>query len=340
MVNLMRANSELLKRSPDECFPTLAALRDHCVSQREAATEVWSKPQAVTAVVQQGELALNFEDGEARRLNEWSFGQLCTLCGVSAKTINRLSSKTASTAIEETLPSADRPIQFLNGADEVRSIHGISYTRLWNSELLDVVAKFDNEFQPPQPAQNHYGTGLYAGEQDMFAFLVDDNGWVDIDNDRFAPGFFVWNSEVGSRSVGIQTFWYQHICGNHIVWDCADVNEFSRKHTSSVREAIGEIDRMITSLVSVKTQRQEQFAAKIHDAKRQWLGRDVEEVTKRLRQQGIPLGMIKNAAKVVGNNHSKFAWVDALTRSSGLIEFAGARASMDQKIGGLLSLAV
>jgi hypothetical protein len=340
MVNLMRANSEPLKRSPDECFKSLADLRDHCVTQMENSTEVWSKPQAVTAVVQQNEVALNFEDGEARRLNEWSFGQLCTLCGVSPKTINRLSPKTATIAFEETLPRADRPIQFLNGTDDVRSIHGISYTRLWNSELLDVVAKFDGEFQPPKPAQYHYGTGLYAGEQDMFAFLVDDNGWVDIGQDRFAPGFFVWNSEVGSRSVGIQTFWYQHICGNHIVWDCTDVNEFSRKHTSSVRDAIGEVERMITSLVSVKTQRQEQFAAKIRESKRKQLGRDVEEVTKLLRKQGIPMGMIKDAAKVVRNNHSTFAWVDALTRSSGLIEFAGARASIDQKIGGLLSLAI
>ena len=340
MVNLMRANSELLKRSPDECFKSLADLRGHCVTQMEESTEVWSKPQAVSAIVQQNEVALNFEDGEALRLNEWSFGQLCTLCGVSPKTINRLSPKTATTAFEETLPSADRPIQFLNGANEVRSIHGIGYTRLWNSELLDVVGQFDSEFQPPQPAQYHYGTGLYAGEQDMFAFLVDDNGWVDIGEDRFAPGFFVWNSEVGCRSVGIQTFWYQHICGNHIVWDCTDVNEFSRKHTSSVRDAIGEVERMITSLLSVKTQRQEQFAAKIRESKRKQLGRDIVEVTKLLRQQGIPAGMIKNAAKVVRSDHSTFAWVDALTRSSGLIKFAGARAAMDQKIGGLLSLAV
>ena len=340
MVNLMRANSELLKRSPDECFESLADLRNHCVTQRENSTEVWSKPQAVSAVVQRDEVALNFEDGEARRLNEWSFGQLCSLCGINAKTINRLSPKTATIAIEETLPKADRPIQFLAEADEVRSIHGISYTRLWNSELLDVVAQFDSEFQPPKPAQYHHGTGLYAGEQDMFAFLVDDNAWVDIGEDRFAPGFFVWNSEVGSRSVGIQTFWYQHICGNHIVWDCTDVNEFSRKHTSSVREAIGEIERMITSLVAVKTQRQEQFAAKIRASKQQQLGRDLDEVTKLLRQQNIPLGMIKNAAKVVKDDHSAFAWVDALTRNSGLIKFAGARAALDQKIGGLLSLAI
>ena len=90
----------------------------------------------------------------------------------------------------------------------------------------------------------------------------------------------------------------------------------------------------------MKTERQEQFAAKIRASKQQQLGRDLDEVTKLLRQQNIPLGIIKNAAKVVKHDHSTFAWVDALTRSSGLIKFAGARAALDQKIGSLLSLAV
>ena len=53
------------------------------------------------------------------------------------------------------------------------------------------------------------------------------SGWVEIGNQNFAPGFFVWNSEVGKRSVGIQTFWYQSICQNHIVWDAVEVIDFA-----------------------------------------------------------------------------------------------------------------
>jgi hypothetical protein len=336
----MRASRELYCREPDECYESFADLREFCYTQREESGEHWCKPQAVIPIAKADCVAVQLELGEEFELNNHSFRQLSRLCGVSADTLNRLSPKTAATAIAETLPSADRPIQFLSGQSAMRSIHGISYTRLWDSELLDVVAEYESEFQPPKKALDGHGTGLYAGEQDMFAFLVDDNSWVEIDNDKFAPGFFVWNSEVGSRSLGIQTFWYQHICGNHIVWDCVDVNEFSRKHTSSVRDGLGEIRTMIESLVEVKTQRQEQFAAKIKQAKQDKLGSDVNEVTKLLRKQGIPMSMIKNAAKVVGNNHSAFAWVDALTRASGRIEFAGARSSMDQKIGSLLTLAV
>ena len=340
MVNLMKANRELCRREPDECYESFADLREYCFSQREQSAEHWCKPQAVIPIAKENSVAIQLEIGEEFTLNDHSFRQLSRLCGVSADTLNRLSPKTAAIALEETLPSADRPIQFLSGQPTMRSIHGVNYTRLWNSELLDVVAEYESEFQPPKKALNGHGTGLYAGEQDMFAFLIDDNAWVDIGQNKFAPGFFVWNSEVGSRSLGIQTFWYQHICGNHIVWDCIDVNEFTRKHTSSVRDGLGEIKRMIESLVDVKTQRQEQFAAKIKQAQKDKLGSDIEEVTKLLRKQGIPKSMIKNAAKVVGKNHTAFAWVDALTRSSGCIEFAGSRSSMDQKIGSLLTLAV
>lgn len=338
MVNLMRANEELFKRPPDECFESLGDLRRHCYDLQQASSESWFKPQNVSALVESGRVAVRYEDGEVNSLNEWSFGQLCSLCKISPGTINRLSPDTATKAINETLPSADRPIQFLNGEHNVRSIHGINYTRLWNTELLDVVDEFASDFGPPKKASSGHGKGLYAGERDLFAFLVDDNAWVEVGGDQFAPGFFVWNSEVGCRSLGIQTFWYQHICGNHIVWDCIDVKEFTRKHTASVRDGLGQIRLMLESLIDVKNQRQEQFAAKIEQARKTKLGDDAEEVTKLLRKQGIPLGMLKAATKITAGNNSAFAWVDALTRATGKLQFAGARNALDQKIGSILSL--
>jgi len=63
----------------------------------------------------------------------------------------------------------DRPIQMLSTGKTVRSLHGVAYTRLWNADLLEVVSEFATDFQPPQKAIGG-GTGLYCGEQDMFAF--------------------------------------------------------------------------------------------------------------------------------------------------------------------------
>ena len=79
----------------------------------------------------------------------------------------------------------------------------------------------------------------------MFAFLIDPAGWIDIGGTDFAPGFFCWNSEVGRRSVGIQSFWFERICQNHIVWDAIEVVELKRCHRGNVQEALLDVREAI-----------------------------------------------------------------------------------------------
>jgi hypothetical protein len=56
--------------------------------------------------------------------------------------------------------------------------------------LLAAVREFAVDFSPP-PVGLNGATGLYAGEQDLFCFLIDPAGWVEIDGEAFAPGFYV-----------------------------------------------------------------------------------------------------------------------------------------------------
>lgn len=90
--------------------------------------------------------------------------------------------------------------------------------------------------------------------------MVRSNG------EAFAPGFFLWNSEVGRRSVGVQTFWFQVVCQNHIVWDATDVVEIKRKRTANVHESLNEIRTLIESLVNTRDQRRDGFAKTIKNA--------------------------------------------------------------------------
>ncbi len=262
-------------------------------------------------------------------------------CGISRQTINRLQSETAAQAIRETLPSASKPIQLLTTERTAKAVHGVSYTRFWNDELLDVVKEFRPDFEPPQRAFNGHGSGLYLGEQDLFAFLIDPNGWTEIGEEQFAPGFFVWNSEVGRRSLGIQTFWYQRICGNHIVWDAVEVVEFSRKHTTNVREALDEIRRHIERLVARRDERRDRFAAVIEKAMQQPFAEDAESVVKLLGEHGISSKLAKEAlpSAMSRGRATVLSAVDALTRVSGSISLAGDRTELDAKISQLLALA-
>jgi hypothetical protein len=338
MATLAKAHEELFRRSPDECFDSLAELSFHCASERAASRDLWEHPHHLRI---DEDLSIRGGDGLSLQLNDWSFSQLCRMAGVSKETINRLSASTASRALAETMPQSSKPFQLMATDSEIRSIHGVAYTRLWNAEVLDVVQEFAADFSPPQVAMDGVSTGLYCGQQDLFAFLIDPTGWTEIDGEAFAPGFFVWNSEVGRRSVGIQTFWFQRVCQNHIVWDATDVIELSRKHTANVHDALNEIRVMIERLVQQRDQRRDHFASAIRAAMTEKLGSDADEVTKLLAGHKIPRSLIKDALNIARERggFTIFAIVDALTQLSQKVTNAGDRTDLDSKVGRLLSLA-
>ena len=347
MQNLTRAHEELFRRTPDETFPTLTALWEHCQAEKERSTDRWRPPQSLRPVAEGNRLIIDLADGnEPFGLNDWSFTQLCGLAGVSKETVNRVSADTAGRIFRETLPEGNKPLQLFTADDLVRSIHGHSYTRLHNADLVTMLREFATDFQPPQraevggPDNKGGGTGLYCGEQDMFCFLIDPTGWAEIDGQAFAPGFYVWNSEVGRRSVGVSTFWFQAVCRNHIIWDATEVVEFARKHTGKVGEALGDIRRIVEELVEKRDARKDGFVAVMRKAMEAKLGDDADETLKALGKAGITKTLAKRAVEVAAEQgrFTIFAVVDALTRIARELPNAGERTDADQKAAGLLAM--
>jgi histone H3/H4 len=340
MANLSRANQELYRRTPDETFDSLDSLAEHCRRQKEQSQDRWKAPSDLNAIVGGDRLSVSIGTDGAFLMNDWSFGQLCRLSGVAKETVNRLQPATARQVFSETLPKSNRPLQLFTQGDMLRSIHGTGYTRLHNSDVVELVRDMAVDFQPPQKAYNG-GTGLYVGEQDLFCFLIDPLGWTEIDGEAFAPGFFVWNSEVGRRSFGIQTFWLQAVCQNHIVWDAVEVVEFSRKHTASVQSSFDELRRLLGALVQRRDERKDAFAKVVAKAMRETLGDDADEALKALVSHGIGSTLAKQALEIARSRgrFTIFSLVDALTRLSGEIKFVGDRMEADQKASALLALA-
>jgi len=340
MANLTRASQELFRRSPDERFSSLPALSDFCRQEKQVSSDRWHLPQLLQPHDAGGSVTVKTGDDGAFLLNDWSFSQLCRMAGISKETMNRLSPSTASRALQETLPAADKPIQLLTAAQSVRSMHGVAYTRLWNADLLNVVNEFATDFQPPQKGIEE-ATGLYCGEQDMFAFLIDPTGWTEINNEAFAPGFFVWNSEVGRRSLGIQTFWFQAVCRNHLVWDAIEVTEFTRKHTANVHDGLREIRRIIETLVEKRDARRDGFVRVLTKAMQTSLGNDTETVAKELAANGIPRSLAADAIEIARQQgrFTIFSVVDALTRLTQRIKYIGDRAEADAQVSALFALA-
>ncbi len=340
MQNLTRASAELFRRTEDECFESLSALSVHLRAKKERSEDRWQPPTQLEASPIDGGLLLNAGSDGAFLMNDWSFGQLCKLAGVGKETVNRLSPETASQVFAETLPRGQKPLQLFTEGEDLRSIHGTSYTRLYDADLVAMLQEFAVDFEPPQKGFNG-ATGLYAGEQDLFCFLIDPAGWTEIGGEAFAPGFFIWNSEVGRRSLGIQTFWFQAVCQNHIVWDAVDVFEFTRKHTANVHESLREIRRIIEALVAKRDERRDGFAKVIQRAMEEKLGDDAEEVMKVLQKNGITRSAAKQALEIAARQgrFTIFTLVDSLTRIARETNNAGDRTDADEKASKLLSLA-
>jgi len=344
MANLDRASRELFSREPDERCGDVQDLWQKCQVKRNASRDRWEPPDQIRTkadAVDPANTRLRFTAGtDGYWLNDWSFSQLCKMAGVAKDTVNKLSPETADRVFRETLPrGGSKPLQLFLEDDLVRSIHGTQYTRLWDVDLVNVIREFAVDFSPPQKGANG-ATGLYVGEQDMFCFLVDPAGWTEIDGEAFAPGFFLWNSEVGRRSLGISTFWFQAVCANHIVWDAVEVTDFTRKHTARVSEGLGEIRRIIEGLVEKRDARRDGFADVVRKAMRTTLGSDAEEALKALSRHGFPRGLAKTAVEIAAEQGrlTVFAVVDALTRLAGRIENAGERTEADGKAASLLQL--
>ena len=206
--------------------------------------------------------------------------------------------------------------------------------------VIAMLQEFAVDFQPPQKGFNG-ATGLYAGEQDLFCFLIDPAGWTEIGGEAFCPGFFVWNSEVGRRSLGIQTFWFQAVCQNHIVWDAVDVFEFTRKHTANVHESLDIFLGIVEAIVDKRDERRDGFAKVIRKAMQEKLGSDAEEVMKVLHRHGITRSTAKQALEIAERQgrFTIFSLVDALTRLAREVKHAGDRTETDGKASALLALA-
>ncbi len=344
MTNLTQASRQLFTRSADERYASLPDLLRATSEMKDRCKNTMISRSDLHPVVHDNSLSFKSPAHLPAHLNDWSFTQLCHLAGASKDTVNRLKADTAVRVFTDLFASRDKRednLQALVQDDRIiRSMNGQGYRRLWNSELVALLMEYAIDFTPPQKGFNG-ATGLYAGEQDMFCFLIDPCGWVEIGGEAFAPGFFVWNSEVGRRSIGITTFWFQSICSNHIVWDATEISEYTRRHTGMVDNALSEIRRVIETLVATRDARKDSFAGVIANAMETRYGHDVQEVTKQLVAAGFVKALAHRAATIAEEKGRFSVWavVDALTQLNREHAFAGSRSEADTKAASLLTLA-
>jgi hypothetical protein len=142
-----------------------------------------------------------------------------------------------------------------DGRIELRAVTGPDYGRIWDHELVGAVMKIagdgvgDTRWKVPglldwsTMTHNPFveitkdTTTLYASDRDVFLFLVDDAHPIEAgrlpngDPDLYFRGFYCWNSEVGSKTLGMASFYLRAVCMNRNIWGAEGFEEISIRHS-------------------------------------------------------------------------------------------------------------
>ncbi len=382
--NLMSASLQWQNRPADERYWSLKDLQTAMHHQHEASREPTTDLCSMKAVVHNGDLALVGEKNVPTALSHWSFNQLAGVCEAPAAYLRRLPVDLAVNNINyglQQLPKDNSSAKLLihkNGHWLLRAITSPGYGRIWNEDVVKALTPaLDRGWMVPParpscndprarkatvqdivPGQDNFGlsvkvgdmiapAGVYAGDRDLFVFLVNPTRIIDDGNQGLMRGVFIWNSEVGAGAFKVKTFYLENVCGNHIVWGASNIEEIKIYHREgSIRGFDMKTMQKLQAYANLSAESEEGM---ILAARQKVLGKDKEDVVKNLFEMKN-LGLAKRDIEAtfdVAEAWEKTArsapttlwgFVHGLTRYSQNTEFADERYKLDLIAGKLLEL--
>lgn len=246
--------------------------------------------------------------------NHWSFGQTCALLSAPASYLRKLPAPITAINLqyalqnfrEETVKAYIRE----NGKTELRAMTGPKYGRIHDHAIVDAVRGYTTndvgnwkipgvmdwrtmEYNPLAPVTKD-STTLFASDRDIFMFLVDDlhpikigtfeRGGV-VHDDLVFRGFYVWNSEVGSKSFGLAAFYLRGVCMNRCLWGIENFSELTFRHSSQAPARF--MRECMPALESFSTGQTQTLVAGVQAAKAAIVAKDDTERREFLHRRGF-----------------------------------------------------
>jgi len=385
-MELFKASNQWATRPVDERFWTIEEAIEQCAAYRESARQAAAKYVDLEITAEGDELYAAGKAGTPARLSNYAFGQLCQRSQprAPASFLRQLAPASAARVLNECLAGRDPTdeahlLLHADGGDAMllRAAVGERYERLWNDTVfkrcLDLPegwrvpparpAVSDPRARPATEADILDDTGflsvkvgdliapagIYASDHDIFLFMVNEQNRLE--DGRLSRGFFLWNSEVGDKSFGVCTFLYDHVCGNHIVWNAKGVVEWRVRHIGDVRDrAFGQLAVEMQKYAESSPSDEE---ARIAEAKRVVLGASKVEVVEAMlgivrskRIDGLSKKALEAAYDVAeahtdryGDPTTIWAQVSGLTQYSQSVPYANSRTAIDRAAGKLMTVA-
>jgi len=263
----MAASNQWARRPDDERFLSLDAMETHFAKYRSECREIVVPTRRIAFQPEVDNLGMRCVVASkdagpvgAHAPTHWSFGQLSQLAEAPAGYLRTMPSPIAADCLNYGL-QFKRSIEDVglllhdNGEHTLRAATGPRYGRIWNLDLIRALReRFGNGVDGDWKIPGEFGkavpitkanTTLYASDRDCFVFLADEKNRIEIPNRRkanllggsstglMARGFYLWNSEVGDKTMGLAMFLFDFVCCNRIIWGAEQVTELRIRHTAS-----------------------------------------------------------------------------------------------------------
>lgn len=246
-VNLMTASNQWMNRPDDERFQTLDALYDVAHARRMRSMEKVAPIGKVHAEADGTDIVFNSGIRKVSPSN-WAFNQFGAAIKAPVDYLRRLPVGTAVQCLNDSISAmATVPYKFMTltnpdgGNNRLQAITGENYGRIFDADVANcarqIVDRTNGRFFNPKAYDRHTGlavpSGLYLSDRDVWMFFIDGGSRLDVGpRAQLNRGFFLWNSEVGRRTLGMTMFYFNEVCGNHIVWGATGITELRIRHTS------------------------------------------------------------------------------------------------------------
>lgn len=243
----------------------------------------------------------------------WSFGQLCSLVAAPSTYMRQLPAPLAGINLQHGLlahrAELIKSLETDDGRVELRAVTGPDYGRIWDYELVGAIRKIagngtgDTRWKVPgvldwgTMTHNPYvdvtkeTTTLYASDRDVFVFLVDDTHPIEAgrlpngEPDLYFRGFYAWNSEVGSKTLGISSFYLRGVCQNRNLWGVENFEEITIRHSKFAAQRFAY--EAAPALTSFANSSPAPFIAGIKAARERIVAKDDDDRETFLRKRGF-----------------------------------------------------